>query len=60
MKEDVLLKFERKIRRVKGSNTIALPNEIIQALKITNDEKVNINILKNGKIQLEKSEGENV
>lgn len=57
MKEDVLMKFERKIRRVKGSNTIALPNEVFQALKVTDDEKINIVILKNGKVQIEKLEG---
>ena len=60
MKEESLMKFERKIRRIKGSKTIALPNEVLQVLKITDDEKIRIIILRDGKVQLEKQEGQNV
>lgn len=55
--ENVLIKFERVIRRANNSTTIALPPEALQVLNITGDtEKVNIYILKDGSVKLEKGE----
>jgi antitoxin component of MazEF toxin-antitoxin module len=55
-KDDVLFKIPRTIRRGNGSLTIALPPEVKRALRIENDEEVNIVIFKSGRIEIQKGD----
>ncbi|OOM17176.1 hypothetical protein CLSAB_18960 [Clostridium saccharobutylicum] len=54
MKEEILAKIPRTIRKGTGSLIIALPKEIHDLLELKKRQEVNIVVYSNGKVGIEK------
>jgi antitoxin component of MazEF toxin-antitoxin module len=54
MKEEIMAKIPRKIRKGTGSLIIALPKEIHDLLELKKLKEVNVVVYSNGKIELQK------